>query len=141
MAALDPLGGEGPQRGEVGGEADRGHHLAELGAAIAAEDLQCEASDGVGSGGSTDHAYGHGEAHRAHEPALVVLAPGGERAVATVASRIRVGAGLHRAPVVARGQYHGVDPVHDALVVGRRAVGVELGEARGRDDAIDHLRA
>ena len=50
-------------------------------------------------------------------------------------------AGFHRAPVVARGNHHRVDAVHNALVVGRGAVGVGGGKSPGRDDAVAHLLA
>src|SRR5581483_7348372 len=81
---------------------------------------------------------------RSLERAVGARAPGGERAVAAVRAARggeRVRARLDAAPVVAGGDGDGVDAVHDALVVRRRAVRIELGEARRRDDAVAHARA
>ena len=47
--------------------------------------------------------------------------------------------GLDGAPVLAAGQGHGVDTVHDALVVGRSPVGVQGSEQMGLDDAAHDL--
>ncbi len=46
-----------------------------------------------------------------------------------------MGAGLDRAGVLTEGQEHGVDAVHDPLVVGGGPVGIALGEDRRLDDA------
>ncbi len=46
-----------------------------------------------------------------------------------------MGRRLDGAPVVPGGEHHGVDAVRDPLVVGDGAVRIELGEARGVDDA------
>ena len=70
--------------------------------------------------------------------AVVLGAPDGERAVAPVGGGERVRARLDAAPVVAGRDHHRVDAVHDPLVVGGGAVGIVLGEARRRDDAVAH---
>ena len=58
-----------------------------------------------------------------------------------MARGVGVGAGLDGAPVVAGGERHGVDAVHDALVVGGGAVRVDVGEVGGDDDAVAHALA
>ena len=52
-----------------------------------------------------------------------------------------MGAGLHRAPVGPGRDHDGVDAVHDPFVVRGRAVGIELGETRRVDDAVDDVLA
>src|SRR5699024_2310746 len=72
---------------------------------------------------------------------IVVLVPLCQRGVATAAGSVSVRARLDRAPVVAGGQGHGVDAVHDALVVGCCPVGIDAGKVIGHDDAVAHLLA
>jgi hypothetical protein len=50
-----------------------------------------------------------------------------------------MGASLDGSPVIARGHGDGVDAVHDALVVGRGTIRIELRESAGSDDSIDDV--
>ena len=113
--------------------------------ALDAEDLERQPRARVHAQRAADGADGQRQLDAADEVARAVVgdAPGGERAVAAVppCGGEGVGAGLDGAPVVAGGDDHGVDAVHDALVVRGGAVGIELGEARRGDDAVAHLLA
>ena len=140
VAALDAVGGERAQGGEVRREADRRRDERELVRGRDAEDLQREPRRRV-------HAEraAHGAERERHlelaDEAVAVAAPDGERRVAAAARRERVRAGLDGAPVVAGRHHDGVDAVHDALVVRRGAVRIELGEAGRVDDAVDDRRS
>ena len=48
---------------------------------------------------------------------------------------------FHRAGVVAGGQHHGADAVHDAFVMRRGTIRIGLGKLIGADDAVTHARA
>jgi hypothetical protein len=54
---------------------------------------------------------------------------------------MRVSARLNGPRVIAGGQYHRRNPVHDALVVGRRAVWVGDGQRVRVQDVVNHIAA
>ena len=96
---------------------------------------------GVNLGRPADDPDRHGHLERADQIAVRIPAPGGKAGVAPRAGGVRMRAGFDRAPVVAGGDHHRVDAVHDALVVRGGAVGVGGGECPGGDDPIPHLFA
>ncbi len=136
-----PFGRERPQRREVRRETHRGGHRGELLRRARVEDLQGQPRRRMNAQRPSHDAEREGDLHRAVERAVVARAPRREGLIAPVARRERVGAGLDRAPVVARRHHHGVDAVHDPLVVRRGPVGVSLGELRRAHHAITHLVA
>ena len=104
-------------------------------------DAQVHADRRVGLQRSADDADLERQLDLADQGAVVGLGPARERGVVGSAGGIGVGAGLDRPPVVAGGQGHRVDAVHDALVVGRGPVGVDRGELARDDDAVADLLA
>ena len=134
VAALDALGRERAQRGEVGREAGG---AGERGEPIGVRATPASSSASRAPGWTCSAPPTVPTASGMHELAVeaaVALAPDRRAGGSAVARGVRVGAGLDRAPVLAGRDEHGVDAVHDALVVGRGAVRIELGEARGRGD-------
>ncbi len=91
--------------------------------------------------GSADGADGHRQGHGAAQVAVGVHVPVGQRAVLAVAGRVGMGAGLDGPPVVAGGDAYRVDAVHDALVMGGGAPGVDHGEGVGLGDELGRLPA
>jgi hypothetical protein len=57
------------------------------------------------------------------------------------ARRPGMGAGLDGTPVVAGGHHHGIDAVHDALVVGGGTIRIDGSEGIGIQDAVDDAAA
>ena len=90
-------------------------------------------------GGAAHEAHGHRHLNGAHQIAVGVLLPGCEGGVLSAAGGVGVGTGLDSAGVVAGGNDHGDDAVHDALVVGGRPVGICGGKGIGGDHFIDNL--
>ena len=50
-----------------------------------------------------------------------------------------MGARFYCAPVISRGEHNRVNAIHDALVVCRGTIGINLGKSRGFDDAFYDL--
>ena len=133
VAALDAVGGERAQRGEVGGQARAADDRRQRLGVGDAEQALGEARARVRVQRAADGADRHRHLEAADE-VVAVGAPDRERPVAPVGGGERVRARLDAAPVVAGRDHDRVDAVHDPLVVGGGAVGIVLGEARGGDD-------
>jgi len=89
---------------------------------------------------STDDAQCEGELQFSYEIAAVA-SPHGQWLIATAARGVGVCTSFDRTKIVAGGQYYRVHAIHDAFVVGRCAIRVDLGETRGFDDAVDDIGA
>lgn len=98
-------------------------------AGLDAQHLHCHLGGGVNFGGAAHEAHGHRHLNGAHQIAVGVLLPGCEGGVLSAAGGVGVGTGLDSAGVVAGGNDHGDDAVHDALVVGGRPVGIAAAKA------------
>ena len=141
MAALDAVGDQGAESGEVLSQTDRRHHFGEFARRLHLGQTQVHGHRGVGLERAADDADPNGELDLAGQRTVLGLGPSRQRGVVGTARRIGVGPGFHRPPVVAGRESDGVDAVHDALVVGRRSVGVDGRELAGDDDAVAHLLA
>ena len=138
VALLDAGGGQCAQGGKILRQADGGDGAGQPLGRVHAQQLQRQPSHRVGLGGAADQAHGHRQFQRAGQVAFIGDLPTRQPAVAAVARGIGMRAGFDGPGVVAGGQHHGADAVHDALVVGGRAVGVGLGEVAGQHDAVAH---
>ena len=67
--------------------------------------------------------------------------PGREGLIAAVASRVRMCASLNGTPVVPRCDHDRINPIHHALIMGARPVGVRVCEAVCRSDGLRDLHA
>ncbi len=90
------------------------------------------------SGGASDDADCHGHLQCTDQVSLGVAAPGAQGGVATAAGGVGVRPGFDGAPVVARGDDHRVDAVHDAFIMRGGAVRVSGGKRPGGDDPVAH---
>ena len=141
VVLLDARGGERAQGGVVLREAHGAHHRGQFRALRRAQQAVVQAHGGVGLEGTAHGADLHRHLDLAHEVAVRIGVPAGQRAVATVARGIGVGCGFDGAEVVAGGDGHGVDAVHDALVVGGGAVWIDQRQVVRQNDAVAHLGA
>ena len=90
----------------------------------------------------SDGAHRHRGLEATHKVSFVVDLPLGHGGItARSDGRPSVATGLDGTPILAAGDGHGADGVHDALVVRGRPVRVGGGEVVGFDDASDHLSA
>ena len=137
VAALNAFGGQGAQCAHVLCQTDGGGDFAQLLRGLHVHDLERQTGQRVRLGRAADQTDGHWQLDRADQCAGVVLFPGGERGVVTVAAGIGVRAGFHRAPVVAGGDDDRIDAVHDALVVRGGAVRIDGREGVRVQDAFD----
>src|SRR2546427_11057725 len=77
---------------------------------------------------------------RPHQPPLRFLPPRVKRRVpAPLPGRVRMGPRLDGPKVVARRDDDGIDPVHDALVVGGTSERVRVRECERLEDSLDDL--
>jgi hypothetical protein len=132
---LDAFGGQRTKRAHVLRQTDGNGDFRQLLRTLHAKYLQGRSRSGMGLGGTADEAERHRHLNGADEIALAIDFPIGERGVAAGARGPDMGAGLDGAPVIAGGDHHGIDTVHDALVVGRSAVGIDDRKRTGLDDA------
>ena len=86
------------------------------------------------TGRATDNADCQRNFQRPTQIAVVILPPLGHAGVLSAACGVSVRPGFEGAPVVARRNRHRVDPVHDAFVVRRRAVGIDCRERARLDN-------
>ena len=138
---LNAVGGKRPQGGEVLRQTHRRHHFGKLRGRLHTKNLMVDAHTGVGFERAALGAHLHGDFDLALQIPRLVAAPLGQRGVAALAGGVGVGGGLDGPPVVAGGDGHSIDPVHDALVVGGGSVGVHQGKVAGQHDAVPHLFA
>jgi hypothetical protein len=141
VALLDSLGGQRPERSEVLRQPDRPHDLGKLTGGFHTEQAEVDPRTGVRLQGSADDAHLQRDLELTAERAGLGDGPAGERRVLAGSRRIGVGTRFERPPVVAGGHGNRIDPIHDALVVGCGAVGVDFGELARNHDAVAHLLA
>ena len=73
--------------------------------------------------------------------AVLSFGPGAQAGVLSGTCRVRMRAGFHRAPVVARGKHHRIHAVHDAFIVSCSAVRIGSSESPGFNDPVAHFLA
>ena len=141
VSALYALGGKGAKRTQVLRQTDGDGDLAELLRRCDPENLQGKPRQRMRPGGTAHQADRHRQFDAADQGADAILLPARERCVRAAAAGISMGPGLDRPPIVAGGNDHRVDAVHDPLVVGGGAIGVDGGQRVGVEDRFDDFRA
>ena len=141
VVLLDAGGGQGAQGGVVLRQADGAHHRGQFRAFRRPQQAVVQAHGGVGFERTADRADLHGHLDLADQIASLVHMPARQRAVAAIARGVGVGRRFDGAEVVAGGDGHGIDAVHDALVVGGRAVRIDQRQIVRQHDAVAHLGA
>ena len=89
--------------------------------------------------GATHQTDSHGELYCASQAVIRTNAPLRQSRVPPVLCRKSMGARFDRAPVVSRGDYYGVNTVHNTLVMRGSTIGIDLSKSRGFDDAFYDL--
>src|SRR5210317_808915 len=131
---LNSFAGEGTKRTEVLCKPDRRHHHRQLLSALGAKQLLENAEYGLDAGRTADRAH----CHRKLDLSVKVTVrspPAGQRFVPAVSRSVGMRAGLEATPVVAGRDAHGIDPVHDSLVVSGGAIWIGCRKSIGFDDA------
>ena len=139
MTLLYALGGKGAKRREILGKPDGRHDLGQLRGGFNAQQAHIQRRRRIGLQRPAHGAHLDRHLDAAAEVAFLVGPPLGERRVAVAAGRESMRPGFDGTPIVSGGNGHGIDAVHDPLVVGGCPVGVHRREVRGNDDPVAHL--
>ena len=124
MILLYAVGGQGAQGGEVLRQTDHTHNTGQFRGIGRTEQAMVYAHAWVGLQRPAHGAHFHRYGNLPNQIAFFTFVPAGKRLVATAARGVGVGGGFDSTPVVAGGQCHGIDTIHNALVMSRGAVGV-----------------
>ena len=113
--------------------------LRQFGGGFYTHQFQCCPGAGVNLGCPANDPNCQRHLKAADQVPISILSPCAQARVAAIASCICVSTGFNRAPVIPGGNHDGIHAVHNALVVGGGAVGIDGGESPGCNHTLHNI--